>query len=251
MKASIIYTVAASVVLISTLETRLEKNNFGKVRSRQTIRINSISKSNENQKAIADFTKVQLAKTSFDSKKKGTLVIAKPELVLEETPTVFTLVPTTEKKWSFESAIIEENENEETLTLDDNGINTFLATEEAIEVPVLSNKEISFEAVVRQENAIIEETEKSEIKALDFNWINTLTMYDEVIVLPSKATVNNTLDFSVVGDDSALSELSLDFNWIETLQMFDEPIVTPPHLLTEESFAITDYLNNTIIESNQ
>ena len=40
MKASIIYTVAVSVVLISNLEIRLDKNNFAKIGTKTAIKIN-------------------------------------------------------------------------------------------------------------------------------------------------------------------------------------------------------------------
>lgn len=76
-------------------------------------------------------------------------------------------------------------------------------------------------------------------------------MYDEAIVSPSSTKESNSVDFSVVGEDSSLSEQPLDFNWIETLQMFDEPIVSPQQNVTEKNLIITEYLNNSIIESNQ
>lgn len=227
MKASIIYTVAVSVVLISTLEIRLEKNSLGKIGSRRAIKMNPIFNSNENQNATVDFTKVQVAKTNSEDKNKSALVIAKPELVLEETPSVFTVVSSTEKNWSFESAIIEENDSEETQTLVDIESNFVSPNEEVIELPVVAKKETAVDDIVRQQNAIIEETEESESRALDFNWINTLTMYDEAIVLPSSTKESNTVNFSLIEEDSALSEQPLDFKWIDTLQMFDEPIVTP------------------------
>lgn len=251
MKASIIYTVAVSVVLISTLEIRLGKNSFGKIGTRREAKINPSLKQNEIQKATVDFTKIELAKANFEVKKESPIVLVKPEFVLEASPVVYTLVPTTERSWSFESAIIEENDSEETQTLDYNESNTVSNKEEVIEVAVVAKKETSFNDKVRQENAIIEETEESESKTLDFNWINTLAMYDEAIVSPSSTMESNTVDFSVVGEDNALSVVPLDFNWIETLQMFDEPIVTPSHPLTEKNLVITDYLDNTIIESNQ
>lgn len=251
MKASIIYTVAVSVVLISTLEIRLDKNSFGKKGTRRVAKMNSSYKQNENQKATADYTKVQLAKTNFEVKKESPIVLVKPELVVEASPVVYTLVPTTERSWSFESAIIEEEDSEETQTLDYNESNTVPNNEEAIEVAVVAKKETSFDDKVRQENAIIEETEESESRALDFNWINTLAMYDEAIVSPSSTQENNTIDFSVIGEDSNSAEQPLDFNWIETLQMFDEPIVSPQQNVTEKNVIITEYLNNSIIESNQ
>ncbi len=233
MKASIIYTVAVSVVLISTLEISLEKNSLGKIGSKRAIKMNPIFNSNENQNATVDFTKVQVAKTNSDDKKKSALVIAKPELVLEETPSVFTLVSSKEKSWSFESAIIEENDSEETQTLVDIESNSVSPNEEAIELPVVAKKETTVDDIVRQQNAIIEETQESESRALDFNWINTLTMYDEAIVLPSSTKESNTVNFSIIGEDSALSEQPLDFKWIDTLQMFDEPIVTPQQMISE------------------
>ncbi|MGL2986858.1 hypothetical protein ACSVH5_04610 [Flavobacterium sp. RSSA_27] len=233
MKASIIYTVAVSVVVISTLEIRLDNNNFGKIRSGQALKKNSIVKTNVNQKATIEYSKAQLAQTNSDDKNKGTLALAKPVLVLEETPAVYTLATINEKRWSSDSAIIEENENEETQTLDTNEFNTFLATEEAFELPVFPNKEVSVEAVARQENAIIEEADVNETKALDFNWINTLTMFDEVVAVPARSTTDSILNFSIVGEDSALEEQPLDFKWIETLQMFDEPIMIPQHFLSD------------------
>jgi hypothetical protein len=251
MKASIIYTVAVSVVLISTLEIRLDKNNFGKIGTRRAAKINPSLKQNENQKATVDFTKIKLVKTNFEVKKESPIVLVKPELVLEASPVVYTLVPTTERSWSFESAIIEENDSEETQTLDYNESNTVSNKEEVIEVAVVAKKETSFNDKVRQENAIIEEPEESESKTLDFNWINTLAMYDEAIVSSSSTKESNSVDFSVVGEDSSLSEQPLDFNWIETLQMFDEPIVSPQQNVTEKNLIITEYLNNSIIESNQ
>ncbi|OAZ05315.1 hypothetical protein [Flavobacterium succinicans] len=232
MKASIIYTVAVSVVLISTLEIRLDKNNFGKIGSRRAIKINPILKQNENQKATVDFTKVQLAKTNFDGKKETPLVLVKPELVLEETPVVLALASSTQKSISFESAIIEEIEKDETSALDFNQINILSNTEEAIEIPFKSNKEYTFGSR-NQEYETIGEVDQNETNALDFNWINTLTMYDEAIVSPFSNLESNTLDFNVIGEDDALSEQPLDFNWIETLQMFDEPIVTPLQMLTK------------------
>ena len=251
MKASIIYTVAVSVVLISTLEIRLENNSLGKIGNKRAIKMNPIFNSNESQNTTVDFTKVQVAKTNSDDKKKSALVIAKPELVLEETPSVFTLVSSTEKSWSFESAIIEENDSEETQTLVDIESNSVSPNEEAIELPVVAKKETAVDDIVRQQNAFIEETEESESRVLDFNWIYTLAMYDEAIVSPSSTKESNSVDFSVVGEDSSLSEQPLDFNWIETLQMFDEPIVSPQQNVTEKNLIITEYLNNSIIESNQ
>ena len=137
MKASIIYTVAVSVVLISTLAISLEKNSLGKIGNKRAIKMNPIFNSNESQNATVDFTKVQVAKTNSDDKKKSALVIAKPELVLEEMPSVFTLVSSTEKSWSFESAIIEENDSEETQTLVDIESNSVSPNEEAIELEIL------------------------------------------------------------------------------------------------------------------
>jgi len=251
MKASIIYTVAVSVVLISTLEIRLDKNNFGKIGTRRAAKINPSCKQNENQKATVDFAKVQLAKANFEVKKESPIVLVKPELVLEASPVVYTLVPTTERSWSFESAIIGETEKDETRTLDFDKINTLSYDEEAIAIPFTSNKEYTFEYRLNQEYEIIGDVDQNETKTLDFNWINMLALYDEAIVSPSSTIESNTVDFSVVGEDNALSEVPLDFNWIETLQMFDEPIVTPSHPLTEKNLIITDYLDNTIIESNQ
>lgn len=233
MKASIIYTVAVSVVLISTLEIRLDKNNFGKIGTRREAKINPSLKQNENQKATVDFAKIQLAKTNFEVKKESPIVLVKPELVLEASPVVYTLVPTKERSWSFESAIIEENDNEGTQTLDNNESNSVSPNEEAIELPVVVKKVTAVDDIVRQQNAIIEETQESESRALDFNWINTLVMYDEAIVLPSSTKDNNTVNFSVIGEDSALSEQPLDFKWIDTLQMFDEPILTPQQMISE------------------
>jgi len=251
MKASIIYTVAVSVVLISTLEIRLEKNHLSSVGSRQDIKMNSVFKSNENKKGMVDYAKVALTKYNSDDKKKGTLVLAKPELVLEETPVVCNFTPTNYRIWSYESAIIEENEIEQVQNLNDYEESTFSTTDELIEVPFLCKKETSFETIVRLENTIIDETEVNETNSLDFNWIDTLAMFDEVIVVPSKTTVDETIDFSVVGEDTVLLEQPLDYKWIETLQIFDEPIMTPPHILTEKNLVITDYLNDAIIESNQ
>jgi hypothetical protein len=233
MKASIIYTVAVSVVLISTLEIRLDKNNFGKIGTRREAKINPSLKQNENQKATVDFTKIKLVKTNFEVKKESPIVLVKPELVLEVSPVVYTLVPTAERSWSFESAIIEENDSEETRALDFNRINVLSNMEEAIEIPFTSNKAHTFEYRLNQEYAIIGEVDQNETKTLDFNWINTLAMYDEAIVTPFSNLESNTLDFNVIGEDNALSEQPLDFNWIETLQMFDEPIVTPHQMLTE------------------
>ncbi|OOV25915.1 hypothetical protein BXU11_14750 [Flavobacterium sp. LM5] len=251
MKASIIYTVAVSVVLISTLEIRLDKNNFGKIGTRRAAKINSSFKQNEYQKATVDFSKVQLAKTNFEVKKESPIVLVKPELVLEETPTVLELISSTQKSISFESAIIEETEKDETRALDFHKFNTLSYEEEAIEIPFTSNKEYTFEYRLNQEYTIIGDVDQNETQTLDFDGINTLAMYDEAIVLPSSTIESNTVDFNVVGEDNALSEVPLDFNWIETLQMFDEPIVTPYHPLTEKNLVITDYLDNTIIESNQ
>lgn len=235
MKASIIYTVAVSVVLISTLEIRLDKNNFGKIGTRREGKINPSLKQNENQKATVDFTKIKLAKTNFEVKKESPIVLVKPELVLEASPVIYTLVPTTQKSISFESAIIEETEKDETRVLDFNRINVLSNMEEAIEIPFTSNKAHTFEYRLNQEYAIIGEVDQNETKTktLDFNWINTLAMYDEAIVTPFSNLESNKLDFNVIGEDNALSEQPLDFNWIETLQMFDEPIVTPQQMLTE------------------
>lgn len=233
MKASIIYTVAVSVVLISTLEIRLDKNNFGKIGSKTAIKINPSLQQNENQKATVDFTAVYLAKANFDGKKESPLFLVKPELVLEETPMVLALVSSTQKSISFESAIIEETEKDETRALDFNRINVLSNAEEAIEIPMTSNKEYSFEYRLNQEYATIGEVDQNETKTLDFNWINTLAMYDEAIVSSYSNMENKSLDFNVIGEDNALSEQPLDFNWIETLQMFDEPIVTPRQMLSE------------------
>ena len=115
----------------------------------------------------------------------------------------------------------------------------------------MAKKETAVDDIVRQQNAFIEETEESESRVLDFNWIYTLAMYDEAIVSPSSTKESNSVDLSVVGEDSSLSEQPLDFNWIETLQMFDEPIVSPQQNVTEKNLIITEYLNNSIIESNQ
>jgi hypothetical protein len=233
MKVSIIYTVAVSVVLISTLEIRLDKNSFGKIGTRREAKINTSSEQNENQKATADFTKIQLAKTNFEVKKESPIILVKPELVLEASPVVYTLVPITQKSISFESAIIEETEKDETRALDFNRINVLSNMEEVIEIPFTSNKAHTFEYRLNQEYAIIGEVDQNETKTLYFNWINTLAMYDEAIVTSFSNLESNTLDFNVIGEDNALSEQPLDFNWIETLQMFDEPIVTPQQMLTE------------------
>lgn len=233
MKASIIYTVAVSVVLISNLEIRLDKNNFAKIGTKTAIKINPSLKQNESQKNTVDFTKVQLDKTTFEGKNESWIVLVKPALILEETPMILALVSSTQNSISFESAIIEETEKDETNALDFNKINILSNQEEAIEIPMTSNKEHTFEYRLSQKYATIGEVDQNEIKALDFNWINTLGMYDEAIVSPSLNIENNVLDFNVIGEDNALSEQPLNFKWIDTLQMFDEPIVTPKQMLSE------------------
>lgn len=233
MKASIIYTVAVSVVLISNLEIRLDKNNFAKIGTKTAIKINPSLKQNESIKNTIDFTKVQLAKTTFEGKNESRIVLVKPALVLEEAPIVLALVSSTQNSISFESAIIEETEKDETKALDFNKINILSNQEEAIEIPMTSNKEYTFEYRLSQKYATIGEVDQNESKILDFNWINTLAMCDEAIVSPSSNIENNILDFNVIGEDNALSEQPLDFKWIDTLQMFDEPIVTPKQMLSE------------------
>jgi hypothetical protein len=52
-----------------------------------------------------------------------------------------------------------------------------------------------------------------------------LARHDEAIVSPSLNIENNTLDFSLIAEDIALSEQPFDFNWIKSLQMFEVPIV--------------------------
>lgn len=233
MRASIIYTVAASVVLISTFEVRLGQNNFGKKGSSSTNKINSSLKLNESQKATISFANRQLDKIKLNGKKNSPLVIVKPELVLEEFPTVMALVATVQKSNSFESAIIEDTQNDETKALDFDKINALSNMEEAIELPIMSNNFSNNEYKLNQEYAIIEEVDQNETNSLDFNWVNTIAMYDEVIVSYSSKIENSALDFNIIGEDDALTTQPLDFNWIETLQMFDEPILTPQQLLTE------------------
>nr|WP_315157745.1 hypothetical protein [uncultured Flavobacterium sp.] len=180
MKASIIYTVAVSVVLISNLEIRLDKNNFAKIGTKTAIKINPSLKQNESQKNTVDFTKVQLAKTTFEGKNESRIVLVKPALVLEEAPIVLALVSSTQNSISFESAIIEETEKDETKALDFNWINTLAMYDEAIVSPSsnIENNILDF-------NVIGEDSTLSE-QPLDFKWIDTLQMFDEPIVTPKQ-----------------------------------------------------------------
>ena len=68
MKASIIYTVAVSVVLISTLEIRLGKNSLGKIGNKRANKMNPIFNSNESQNTTVEQMKMFLTRIGFNSK---------------------------------------------------------------------------------------------------------------------------------------------------------------------------------------
>jgi len=249
MKTSIIYSVAVSVALISTLEISLEKSNFGKSRNRKEFKEIHLLDKKDNQKAIVVLTTKSNAKTDLVKNTINPIVFAKPEMVFEVEPLVNTMMETSVNNSVVANAFIEDMDEDSTKELNFNWINALSFIDEAIEMPLTVKKDGFNEQKNTQAFVVIEDTKDTEVQVLDYSWINTLSMFDEAITLPSVNSDSNSINFSVVGEDAEVETQTLDFNWIETLQMFDEPIFTPVHIDTDKSANVSDVLNNAIIES--
>lgn len=225
MKASIIYTVAVSVVLLSSLDFRLNINSLDSIEDKNEVKTNQIDKRKVSSISMAKFVSKASKTCSFVIKKEKELKIVKPELVLEENP--FSISFSTNKvNINFEYDVIEDTDKNVTQALNFNWINT-ISLDEVVELPINNNIVGSSDFDFHQELAIIEERKSNDLKTLDFKWIETLSMFDETIVWPKTENTSDSFDFSVVGEEDAILEQPLDFKWIEMLQMFDEPIITP------------------------
>jgi hypothetical protein len=249
MKTSIIYSVAVSVALISTLEISLEKSNFGKSRNRKEFKEIHLLDKKENQKAIIVLANNNNAKYDLVKNTVNLIVFEKPEMVFEVEPLVNTGIGASGKYSPDASAIIEDMDDDSTKELNINWINALAFMDEAIEIPQTVRKDGFDNQETAQELLVIEDTEDAQVQVLDYNWINTLSMFDEAITLPSVKSDSSSVNFSVVGEDAEVEAQPLDFNWIETLQMFDEPIVTPVHIDTDKNASVFNVLSDAIIES--